>query len=354
MSAEQRQAPAAPSRRRRAARSVPVVAAWVTAAVAAVHFARPVKPLAAPPSAVSAVLGEESPATPLARVAVGAFERSGGVRMRFTLPSAKVKLPLELEGDTAALAYVWLPVDGDTAAATVPRPIGASLVAPDAPGFYRLAVERDGQRRLVDDVALSVLVPFAEKRGDKLHGVTLGSYVGERLGRVARATLPLGFFPVEQAALDLPVSEHLRLGDVLTTPDTPRLGAPKYATIDARLLEKLELVMDEVDRLSKHPVRPRITVNSGFRPPAYNRTVKGAAKDSRHQYGDAADVKIDVNGDGRFTLAEVRLVTRAVEAVERRHPDLAGGMGVYTGTHMRSPYVHIDARGTRARWNGAG
>ena len=200
-----------------------------------------------------------------------------------------------------------------------------------------------------------MLVPFAEKRGDKLHGVTLGSYVGERLGRVARATLPLGFFPVEQAALELPVSEHLRLGDVLTTPDTPRLGAPKYATIDARLLEKLELVMDEVSKLSKRAdVAPRITVNSGFRPPAYNRTVKGAARDSRHQYGDAADVKIDVNGDGRFTLAEVRLVTRAVEAVERRHPDLAGGMGVYTGTHMRSPYVHIDARGTRARWNGAG
>jgi uncharacterized protein YcbK (DUF882 family) len=274
--------------------------------------------------------------------------------MRFTLPDAEVKLPLTLVGDSTAVSYVWLPVDGG-AAAPAPRPFAGRLVAPSAAGFYRLAVERGGQRQVVDDVALSVLVPFGEKRGDKLHGFTLGTYVGERLSRVARASLPVGFFPVDREALALPVSEHLRLGDVLTTPDTRADGFPQYATIDARLLEKLELVMAQLAKMSKHAdVTPRLTVNSGFRPPAYNRTVKGAAKNSRHQYGDAADVKIDVNGDGRFTLDEVRLVTRAVEAVERAHPDLVGGMGVYTGKRIRSPYVHIDARGTRARWNGPG
>jgi hypothetical protein len=330
-----------------------VVALWVVAAVGAVHFARPARPLLAPPQAVGAVTGGEPAETPLARVAVGAFERSGGVRMRFTLPGADVRLPLTLSGDTAAVGYVWLPVDGDSA--TAPRPLGERLVAPSEPGFYRLAIERDGRRRLVDDVTLSVLVPFGEKRGAKLHGYTLGTYVGERMGRVARATLPLGFFPVGEAALDLPVSEHLRLGDVLTTPDTPARGFPSYATLDARLLEKLELVLTEVRRMTRATdAGPRITVNSGFRPPSYNRTVKGAARDSRHQYGDAADVKIDVNRDGRFTMDEVRLVTRAVERVEREHPDLVGGLGVYAGRRLRSPYVHIDARGKRARWNGAG
>jgi len=34
-----------------------------------------------------------------------------------------------------------------------------------------------------------------------------------------------------------------------------------------------------------------------------------------------------------------------VEAVERTHPELVGGLGLY-----REPYVHIDTRGTRARW----
>jgi len=348
---------ATPARRpgRRRSPSIPLVALWVVAAVGALHFARPVRPLLAPPHAVEAVTADEAPRTPLAHVAVGAFERSGGVRMRFTLPGADVRLPLSLSGDTAALRYVWLPVDDDGAGATLPRPLGARLVAPEAPGFYRLAVERDGQRQLVDDVTLSVLVPFGEKRGATLHGYRLGTYVGERLGRVARATLPMGFFPVAEEALALPVSEHLRLGDVLTTPDTPARGLPQYATLDTRLLEKLELVMAEV---AKHAGRsgasPRITVNSGFRPPSYNRTVKGAARDSRHQYGDAADVKIDVNRDGRFTMDEVRLVARAVETVEREHPDLAGGMGVYAGKRLRSPYVHIDARGRRARWNGPG
>jgi hypothetical protein len=39
-----------------------------------------------------------------------------------------------------------------------------------------------------------------------------------------------------------------------------------------------------------------------------------------------------------------------VEVVEQEHPDLIGGMGLYNrGT---ASYVHIDARGRRARWRG--
>jgi hypothetical protein len=43
---------------------------------------------------------------------------------------------------------------------------------------------------------------------------------------------------------------------------------------------------------------------------------------------------------------------KAVEAVEARHPDLMGGLGLYTIRRYSTPYVHIDARGTRARWHG--
>jgi uncharacterized protein YcbK (DUF882 family) len=93
-----------------------------------------------------------------------------------------------------------------------------------------------------------------------------------------------------------------------------------------------------------------IDVKSGFRSPDHNRRVARAASDSRHQYGDAADIAIDADGDGRLTIADTRLVALAVEIVERRHPELAGGLGIYTST--RTPYVHIDARGSRVRWRG--
>ena len=46
------------------------------------------------------------------------------------------------------------------------------------------------------------------------------------------------------------------------------------------------------------------------------------------------------------------MVGFAVQIVELRHPDLVGGLGIYTSGHTRTTYVHIDARGKRARWRG--
>jgi hypothetical protein len=77
-----------------------------------------------------------------------------------------------------------------------------------------------------------------------------------------------------------------------------------------------------------------------------------SARDSRHQYGDAADVAIDADGDGRITLTDELLVELAVERVEDAHPDLVGGLGLYMSRRYRTPYVHIDARGRKSRWQG--
>jgi hypothetical protein len=44
------------------------------------------------------------------------------------------------------------------------------------------------------------------------------------------------------------------------------------------------------------------------------------------------------------------VILRAVERVEAAYPDLAGGCGVYLSSDTHGPFVHIDARGFRARW----
>jgi uncharacterized protein YcbK (DUF882 family) len=120
--------------------------------------------------------------------------------------------------------------------------------------------------------------------------------------------------------------------------------------VSPRLLDKIELVVDEIAKLRgiPDPTRIRVRVNSGFRTPLHNSGVEGSALNSRHQYGDAADVAIDADGDGRLTAFDSRIVGLAVEMIEKRHPELVGGLGVYVNT--RSPYVHVDARGRRARW----
>jgi hypothetical protein len=59
----------------------------------------------------------------------------------------------------------------------------------------------------------------------------------------------------------------------------------------------------------------------------------------------------DLNGDGRVDRKDTGILAAAAERVERDQPHLVGGIGIYTarpGAH--SGFVHIDARGTRARW----
>jgi len=42
----------------------------------------------------------------------------------------------------------------------------------------------------------------------------------------------------------------------------------------------------------------------------------------------------------------------AADAVESAHPSLVGGVGIYPANSAHGPFVHIDVRGTRARWGG--
>jgi uncharacterized protein YcbK (DUF882 family) len=145
------------------------------------------------------------------------------------------------------------------------------------------------------------------------------------------------------------VTKHLKLGDFVTHDDQGDVW-PKYVALDPRLLDKLELVFTDLGSR----LRPGLGVDmhSGFRTPSHNAHVERAARDSRHQYGDAADLAIDADGDGRITMTDELLVMLAVERVEDAHPDLAGGLGLYTSRRYRTPYVHIDARGKRSRWQG--
>jgi hypothetical protein len=307
-----------------------------------------------PPARVIESNGEVALAeSPLAMASPNAFGRSGEVRVLFALPGDSVEYPVELRGDPTEMAYAWVPIVDSSAVSDstteLVRPLESALIAPEEPGFYRLALIRGTERTLIDGPALSVMVPFSAKLGSTLNGYRIGTYVAERLGARAKEAPP-GFVEVDEQMADLPLTKHLRLGDFLTHDGQDKW--PRYAALDARLLDKIELVVAEIGRSTGKGDSAQLTldVHSGFRTPMHNRRVTRAARDSRHQYGDAADIAIDGNGDGRLTFADTRIVARAVEAVELAHPDLVGGMGLYN--RGGASYVHIDARGRRARWRG--
>ena len=315
--------------------------------------------------AMQFVHAPEVPRTPFAQF-VGrsawasgdAFGTSREVKLRFTLPGQQVEFPLTVVDDPSGLRYQWVSTS-DTVAVTPPMPLsGATVTAPRRAGFYQLVLLHEAKRdsstvttERVVEPTLAVMVPFAEKSAGILNGYHIGTYLAERLG--GRHEEPQGFLEVQPQDIGLNVSRHFHLGDFITH-DAQADVWPKYVALNPRLLDKLELVVAEVAKI--RGISPdsisALDVHSGFRTPAHNAQVRRAARDSRHQYGDAADIVIDADGDGRLTPSDSKIIASAVDSVEESHPDLIGGLGVYTSNRYRTPYVHIDTRGHRSRWRG--
>ncbi len=208
-----------------------------------------------------------------------------------------------------------------------------------------------------DSVALIALIPFAAKSGGTFQGYRIGYWPRERKP-VTLYGLPEGFIEVTEDDQDVMLSSRFRVRDFLTK-DQGNVW-PKYLVVQPALLDKLELIADELERLGKPST---IKVLSGFRTPQYNAAGVcrrcGRAKDSRHMYGDASDIYVDadgngrmddLNGDGRVTVADARYLARIADQVEGAHPELTGGIGIYRATGAHGPFVHVDTRGFVARW----
>ncbi len=208
-------------------------------------------------------------------------------------------------------------------------------------------------------IRLLSLVPLRDKAGANWRGYRVGYWPGERnTARQARYNLPDGFIEVTQENQDLPISTSFRLRDFLTH-DQQNVW-PKVLVIRLPLLDKLELIAQALEQRGRSG---SLRVMSGFRTPQYNALGVGAlggrARDSRHMYGDAADIFVDADGDGRMddldgdgrvTIKDAGWLASVAAQVESDYPQMTGGIGVYRANAVHGPFVHVDVRGTRARW----
>jgi len=227
------------------------------------------------------------------------------------------------------------------------------------PGVYPLAGA--AAEAALERLSVIVLRPFSAKVNGRIGSYRMGNWPYEgKTPRHASYATPKGFIEVTHDTFGTSVSEHFALGDFVTKDQ--RDVWPKYLVLDRRLLDKLELTIAELNRMG-YRVND-LSVMSGFRTPQYNEQGVGAggrSAVSRHQFGDAADVYPDDNHDGRLDdlnrdghvdLKDAKILASAAEEVERANPELVGGIGIYPATSAHGPFVHIDARGARARWNG--
>jgi hypothetical protein len=207
-------------------------------------------------------------------------------------------------------------------------------------------------------LVLLSLTPFDFKHGGLVGGYHVGRWPAERHPATAMNPVPEGFIEVTPENEDTYVSTRFRLRDFITH-DQDGVW-PKYLVLRTELLDKLELIAEELEREGRPA---RIQVLSGFRSPQYNARARarriGPARDSQHMYGDAADIYVDsdgdgrmddLDGDGRVTVKDAEVLVAAAEKVEAEHPELVGGLAAYRTTGAHGPFAHVDARGWRARW----
>lgn len=153
------------------------------------------------------------------------------------------------------------------------------------------------------------------------------------------------------------LSPHFKIGQFLCKQQPSQW--PKYVLVSQDNIRRLEALLTSLndDRTTDADT---FFVMSGFRTPFYNSAI-GSAKFSRHMYGDAADIYVDykprngimddLNRDGKITKADANWLYDYAQKLYKQRTDLPkGGLGAYRANAVHGPFVHVDGRGSTARW----
>ena len=192
-----------------------------------------------------------------------------------------------------------------------------------------------------------------------LNGYRMGEYPSTPLKGNPIYLPPPGFIEVTKENQDTKVSPHFTLKQFLCKEDTTR-AFPKYVVLKERLPLKLEAVLQRVNALGVKV--DTLNVMSAYRTPFYNHAI-GDVKYSMHQWGSAADVYVDpekknrmedLNRDKRVDIEDAKFLYDDIEQMLalKEFKKFQGGMGYYPATSAHPPFVHVDVRGTAARWKG--
>jgi len=227
--------------------------------------------------------------------------------------------------------------------------------APESPGLARLEFTK-GQETMRLNVF--VLTPWVNGEDEAIDGFKVGAYSKNPFRGLSTYRAPTGFIEVTDETRDLKISPHFTLGQFLCKQQPSH--DPTFVLIRASMLVKLEALLEAVNDAGFHV--DTLTVMSGFRTPWYNASIGNRTTSSRHLFGGAADVFVDIdgdgnmddlNGDGVVNKSDASVLAALAEDLARSSEQSdwpSGGIAAYAANAAHGPFVHIDARGYRARW----
>jgi len=234
------------------------------------------------------------------------------------------------------------------------------VTAPQVPGIYGVLFQEPAPDKAAKPLPYRMQVVVMRGLGDAVNGVLngypVGTFPSSGDGERWRFERPRGFVEITKENKDVPLTDHFRLGDLDCKLERPY---PHYAVIQTSLLVKLEGLVDTLNRRGLPGSHMKIM--SGFRTPDYNREIGNETSFSRHIAGDAADIFLDrnadgrmddLNRDGRVNRRDARLLLSIVDGMDEspEYGALVGGASAYRANASHGPFLHVDARGYPARW----
>lgn len=245
---------------------------------------------------------------------------------------------------------------GDESRQQVPVDGKVDVYTDRTPGVSRYQIFTGDRKRLVT-VNVIALTPLKSSTQKKLNGYRIGQYPTHPTKSKGIFKLPLGFIEINAKTKDLQVSPHFRLGQFAAKQAST--ADVKYVLLRPELLEKLEFLLEKVNENGWKA--DTFTIMSGYRTPFYNKAI-GNVQFSRHVWGGAADIYIDtdprdgvmddLNGDGKINKADAIALYDFINSLTKdpAYRQYIGGLGAYGSTAAHGPFVHVDVRGSTARW----
>ncbi|MEC8230128.1 MAG: D-Ala-D-Ala carboxypeptidase family metallohydrolase [Pseudomonadota bacterium] len=290
----------------------------------------------------------------------------------FAFDNTKLKSPMVINGNTIpyplfsifvmpeqqfSVGFADEAVSGeyqfDGKKGTLPQ---STITAPNSSGHFLLIINNN---QTGEEATVNVFVMIPLKKVDnngKLNGYTIGKYPSKPLKNNPIYLPPKGFVEVLPSQTSLKLTPNFSLGQFVSK---QQQDFPKYVHLRAGLLLKLENILHTLNAES-YPVEG-LTIMSGYRTPFYNKAI-GNVQYSRHVWGGAADFYIDqspkdgimddLNKDGKIDRNDAVWLANFVANMSSRGAfgPRIGGLGIYSANSAHGPFIHVDVRGSLARW----
>ncbi|MCC2615697.1 D-Ala-D-Ala carboxypeptidase family metallohydrolase [Aestuariibacter halophilus] len=206
-----------------------------------------------------------------------------------------------------------------------------------------------------EDFTLQVfsLIPAERVRNGRLGNYMIGTYPVPPKQNTAAHQPPAGFLQVSPRLVDMQITDHFSLRPFISKQPGE---FPKYLYLNDKLLAFLEDFRAAIEQQGFDI--QGFGFISGYRTPHYNQQLDNI-NHSQHMYGNAADIYVDVDQDGRLddlnrdgqhNASDAKFLFGLAERFMRSSPDYKGGLGLYVPTRKHTGFIHVDVRGYPARW----